>query len=151
MNVDLMKNLKSQGTWRLFFFIMVTLTIYYGHYIKRQSRWINEAIADENEKLSSNLVNGILVLGYLNAASSIASALYKEGLLILLLGVAHYAWITCLCVWSVVAGRKVNTLNSAEEGSDTWFNAFWGMFFTPLYFNFKVNQLNQKLSISSAT
>lgn len=146
MNADLIKNLKSQGTWRLFFFVLFTLTIYYGHYIKRQSRWINESISDENEKLSSTLVHGILVLGYLNAASSIATALYKEGLLIVLLGVAHYAWITCLCLWSVVAGRRMNLINSAEEGSDIWFHGFWGMFFTPLYFNFKVNKLNKMLA-----
>jgi len=146
MNTDLIKKLKSQSTWRLFALILVTLNVYFGHYIKRQSQWINESIPDENEKIPSALVIAILVLGYLGAASSIASVVYKEGTLIVILGLAHYIWITCLCFWALIAGRRVNMLNSAEEGSETWFHGFWGMFFTPLYFNFKVNKLNEMLT-----
>ncbi|MBC8285513.1 MAG: hypothetical protein H8E32_17000 [Nitrospinae bacterium] len=151
MNVDLIKKLKSQGTWRLFFLVLVSLSVYYGHYIKRQSRWINELISNEDEKISSTLVIGILVLGYLGAASSIASFFYKEGPLLIILGAIHYIWITCLCVWSLVAGKRMNMLNSAEEGSEVWFHGFWGMFFTPLYFNYKVNKLNEMLTEPSAS
>lgn len=145
MNVDLIKNLKRHSTLGLMALILVTLNVYFGHYITRQSKLINESIPDESEKISSALMMAILVLGYLGAASSIASVVYKEGTLLVILGLAHYVWITCLCIWALIAGRKMNTLNSAEEDSEIWFHGFWGMFFTPLYFNFKVNKLNEML------
>ncbi len=147
MNVDLIKNLKRHSTLGLMGLILITLGVYYGHFISRQSKRINELIPEGQEKIPSMLPTSVLVLGYVILLFSVAIFFVSDKQTIALVtSVLHYIWLTCLCVWSLIAGRRMNMLNSAEEGSEVWFHGFWGMFYTPLYFNFKVTQLNERLT-----
>ncbi len=127
--------------------IFITLGVYYGHYIKRQSKPIDELIPAGQEPIPPMLATTVLVLGYVALPFFFAIAFVNDPKMIALVSsVIHYIWLTCLCVWCLVAGRRMNLIHSAEEGSDIWFHGFWGMFFTPLYFNYKVNKLNEMLA-----
>lgn len=47
-------------------------------------------------------------------------------------------------VWGFKARNRMNKILATGKSSKEWFHGFWTFMFTPLYFNFKVNQMNLK-------
>jgi heme/copper-type cytochrome/quinol oxidase subunit 3 len=70
--------LKSQSTWRLLFLSLVTLGIYTAHYIKRQTRIINQQLAKKHQ-ISEDLVSVILILAYVTVILLVPYFLVEEG------------------------------------------------------------------------
>ena len=79
MSIDLIRKLKRQSTWALFGLAVITLRIYYGHYIKLQSKFINELIPEGQEKISPKLVTFIFILGYLGVPLFVPFSIFEEG------------------------------------------------------------------------
>ncbi|MCP4750317.1 MAG: DUF4234 domain-containing protein [Proteobacteria bacterium] len=139
---EILKNLQDQSTWRLLLLTLVSLGIYGAHYIKRQTSNANQYL-DEKGRIPTGLVYFILVLSYIYAIFTLLSIFapiespIDEALTVVL--------EAAIIVWGFKARNRMNTLFSARKGDANWFNGFWTFVFTPLYFNFKVNTLNDLL------
>ena len=138
-NMDLIEKLKSQSTWKLLGFGIITYGVYFAYYIQTQSREINAAI-NSDDNISSALINSILVMSYASVALFIAYLFFEEGhpiegvsgLVDMIVGIM-------LIVWGFKARNRVNSCCNLSTESDIWFHGLWTFLFTPMYFNYKVN------------
>ena len=46
-------------------------------------------------------------------------------------------------VWGFKARNRMNVILSSGKTDNEWFHGFWTLLFTPFYFNFKVNKLDE--------
>ena len=140
---DLIEKLKEQNTWRLLGLGIITYGVYFAYYIKRQTDKINTHL-DEDTAISHGFIGSIFVMFYLSAALLIAYIIVPYGHPVE--AVSDFADIICgimLLVWGFKARNRVNAVCSFNSNIKRWFHGFWTFLFTPLYFNYKVNQLNE--------
>lgn len=139
---NLIEQLQDQSTWRLLGLGIVTGGIYWAHYIKKQTARLNARLAGE-AVISAGFIHAILVLSYLSVALAIPYVLTGDGQAVnLVSNLADLASSGLLIVWGFKARNRVNTLSAFRKGDDGWFHGLWTLLLTPLYFNYKVNQLN---------
>lgn len=48
-----------------------------------------------------------------------------------------------IIVWGFKARNRMNQILDSAENDSKWFHGLWTFLFSPLYFNFKINQLNE--------
>ena len=53
--------------------------------------------------------------------------------------------------WVFRASRMINFLNSAEKGSEIWFNKIWSLLFGPIYFNYKINKMIEETNVPTSS
>ena len=139
---NLIRELRSQSTWRLLGLGLITYGVYYAHYIARQTRTINEH-APDGGKISLAFVGTIFALSYLTLGLFIGYLFIDEQHPIAVAGlVLDRVWLVLILFWGFYARSRVNVLTAAERGDSNWFSGFWTLLFTPLYFNYKINVLN---------
>lgn len=147
---EIVARLKSQSTWRLVFLTVITLGIYTSHYIKRQTRIINEHLDKEN-KIAEGLVTAILVFAYLSAILIVPYVMVEEGHPVERISDGlDRVWALLVLIWAFMARNRMNVLLAAAKGQPHWFHGFWTFLFTPFYFNFKINKLNDDFAEPSA-
>lgn len=140
----LIRNLKEQTTWRLLGIGIITYGVYFAYYIRRQTGKINSHLGKESA-ISNGFINSIIVMSYISAALLVPYMIVDYGHPIE--KISDYTdriWGIMLIVWGFKARNRVNILLSANSESDHWFHGLWTFLFTPLYFNYKVNQLNDE-------
>jgi len=143
---EILRSLKRESTWRLFFLGVITLGIYVAHYIKRQTACMNQYL-DKEKQISGELVGAVLILAYISAILFVPSLLVEEGHPIAAISnLLDTIWEILLLVWAFKARNRMNMLLSATKGSEAWFHGLWTFLFTALYFNFKINTLSEKFS-----
>jgi hypothetical protein len=147
---EILSQLKSQSTWRLFFLSFITLGIYTAHYIKRQTRIMNQYL-DKERRISEGFVSTILILAYVTVILVIPYVLIEEGLIEGISNVLDAVWSILVLVWAFKARNRMNMLLSATKDQARWFHGLWTFLFTALYFNFKINTLNESLAEKGAT
>ena len=138
-NSSLIKNLKSQSTWKLLGLGIITYGVYFAYYIQNQSKEINVVI-ESNDNISSGFISSILVMSYASLALFIAYMFVEEGhpiegvsgLIDMIVGIM-------LIVWGFKARNRVNSCCNFTPESSNWFHGLWTFLFSPLYFNYKVN------------
>ena len=139
---ELIRDLRSQSTWRLFGLAVVTYGVYYAHYIVRQTRVLNERLPDDG-KISPAFASSILTLSYLTLGLFIGYLFVEEDHPIAVASnVLDRVWMLLILVWGFYARNRMNTLTSSQRGELTWFSGLWTLLFTPLYFNYKINVLS---------
>ena len=141
MKKQILTELESQSTWKLFGLSLVTFFVYAAHYIKRQTKVIN-ANCESRDKISDGFIVFILLISYLSLALFIASLFVDETHPIARVSnfvdrLSHL----CYMVWGFKARNRMNTILSSEKKTKNWFHGLWTFLFSPLYFNFKVNKL----------
>ncbi|GBE04490.1 MAG TPA: DUF4234 domain-containing protein [Nitrospirae bacterium] len=142
-NEELAGQLKSQSTWRLFFLTIITLGIYSAHYIYRQTKIMNHSL-NGGHKISEDLVKFIFVFSYVTAIITIPYLFAPEGHSIeTLYDLLDLIWGILIVIWAFKARNRMNMLLSAVKGQPHWFHGLWTFLFTNLYFNFKINKLNE--------
>ena len=135
--------LKSQGTWRLFFLSVITLGIYLAHYIRRQTNILNKNLS-HGEQISGGFITTILVMSYITAILVIPYSLLEEGHIIERVSdLSDKIFNICLLVWAFKARNRMNTILQVKAGSPHWFHGLWTFLFQGLYFNYKVNKLKE--------
>lgn len=145
MNTALIRSLKSQSTWRLLGLGLITYFIYPAHYIKRQTAILNEH-CESDKRIPDALVTSILVLAYLALPLFVAYFFVDESNPIVNLGtLVDRSGSLLMLIWGFKARNRMNEILALEKGSPRWFHGLWTFLFSPLYFNFKVNQLNEEL------
>lgn len=142
LNDELIRDLRSQSTWRLFGLAVITYGVYYGYYIVRQTRVLNERLPDEG-KISPVFASSILTLAYLTLGLFVGYLFVEENHPIAVASnVLDRVWMLLVLIWGFYARNRMNTLTSSERGELTWFSGLWTFLFTPLYFNYKINVLS---------
>ena len=144
LHEDLIRNLKSQSTWRLLGLGLITYGVYYAYYIAKQTRVINLQL-DEKSQISSAFVTSIFVLSYLSLLLFFGYLLVDEGHPVAVLSnIADRLWMLLIIIWGFSARNRMNTLNSVNSDDQNWFHGLWTFLFSPLYFNYKINVLNSR-------
>lgn len=142
-NRELIQKLKDQSTWRLLGLGIITYGVYYAHYIKWQTDKINSRL-DKDTAISSAFITSLFIISYISAALFIPYIIVDEGHPVeLISSAADLLWAIMFIVWGFKVRNRVNSLCSLQRGTNKWFHGFWTFLFTPLYFNYKVNQLNE--------
>ncbi len=141
-NEELVGQLKSQSTLRLFLLTLITLGIYSTHYIHRQTKIMNHRL-DGEHKISENLVKFIFVFAYISVILTIPYLFVPERPTEPVYELLDLIWAILIVVWAFKARNRMNMLLGASKGQPHWFHGLWTFLFTNLYFNFKVNKLNE--------
>jgi uncharacterized BrkB/YihY/UPF0761 family membrane protein len=144
MKRKMLDELKSQSTWKLLGLMLITLGLYAAYYMKRQTRIINEYYEHE-DKISEGFITFILIICYTSLLFFIASFFVDESHTIakasyLLDRITNVSFI----VWGYKARNRMNTILSAQKETINWFHGLWTFLLSPLYFNFKINKLNEE-------
>ena len=140
---DLIEKLKDQNTWRLLGLGVITYGVYFAYYIKRQTDKINTHL-DEDTAISNGLISSIFVVSYLSAALLIPYVILPDDHPVTAISsIVDIIGSVMLLVWGFKARNRVNAVCSFNKDNKSWFHGFWTFVATPLYFNYKVNQLNE--------
>lgn len=116
--------------------------MYWAHYIKKQSSTINEYL-DEVDKIPAGLVTAILIINYISLAMFIPYILVEEGHPVeAVSNLIDFISAIFFLVWGFKARSRMNHLLTNGVSKERWFSGLWTFFFTPLYFNYKVNRIS---------
>lgn len=142
---NLLKQLRSQSTWRLLLLHIITFGIYTSYYIKRQTVIINQHV-DENSKIPIESVNIIVFLAVILVAMMVVDVAFRPGHTFeLLINFLSILWSVLVLIWAFKARNRMNKLMSATKNEFYWFNGFWTFMFNALYFNYKINSINDRM------
>lgn len=145
-NNEIITQLKSQSTWRLIFLGILTLGIYTVYYIKRQTRILNKHL-DSKQQISEGFVKTILILAYVNTILLLPYCLVNAGHPIgLIREVLDYVLNFLILIWAFKARNRINMLIAGTKSQQYWFSGFWTFIFSFLYFNYKINKLNNNFT-----
>lgn len=140
---NLLQQLRYGSTWKLLGLGVITLGIYFAHYILKQTKAINKKV-HPSERISGALVYSILISYYLSVILFIPPLINED--LIFLEKVSDSidnASSILTIIWGFKARNRMNQLLNFTKSDSSWFNGLWTFFASPLYFNYKVNWLNQ--------
>ena len=151
---DIVCQLKSQSTWRLFFLSVITLGVYPAHYLKRQTTIINQHL-DSERQISEGYVNFILILSYVILILNVPYVLTEEGQTVVLteegapveaiINLLDWAWFFFVVNWVFMAINRMNMLLASTK-----FVGLLAFLFSFLYFNYKINDLNKDVAEQGA-
>ena len=140
---ELIEKLKDQSTWKLLGLGIITYGVYFAYYVRRQTDKINSYI-DGQAAISNGFIISFFVMSYLSAALFIAYILVPYGHPVETVSdFSDWIWVIMLLVWGFKARNRINSICRFDRSSSSWFHGFWTFLFTPFYFNYKVNQLNE--------
>jgi len=143
MKNKIIPKLKYGSTWKLVGLCAITYGVYGAHYIKTKTSVINEQ-CDVNERISDSFVTFVIVINYLSLALFIPHFFVEETSPIAVLGdLVDLVCNVTFIVWGFMARNRMNVILSASESDGQWFHGFGTFFFSPYYFNFKVNKLSE--------
>lgn len=144
---EIVRGLKSQSTWQLFFLGYVTAGVYNAYYCARQSKVMNQRL-DSSSQIPVNLNAAIFAFSYSSLALFVIKFLFdKSSVLENVSGVVDFLDWVSLCAWGFYARSRMNGLLALSSDDPNWFSGFATLFLTPLYFNYKVNVLNEAPSV----
>lgn len=145
MKREILSELSSQSTWRLSGLSLITFFVYAAHYMKRQTKVINEHCKSE-DRISEGFVAFILWISYLSLLLFIAYLFVEETHPIAKISnLVDRASNIAYIVWGFKARNRMNNILGSERKSKNWFHGLWTFLLSPFYFNFKINQLNEKV------
>lgn len=143
MNRKIISELKYGSTWKLIGLGFITYGVYFAYYIKTKTAVINEQ-CERSDRIPDSLVNFIMIINYLSLALFFPYIFVEETHPVAALSslVDLICGITFI-VWGFKARNRMNIILAAQQTGNDWFHGLWTFFLTPLYFNFKINKLNE--------
>ncbi len=139
---EIINLMKSQSTWRLYFFSMFSLGIYTAYYIQQQSQKL--AQIPNVPLISSNFLNSTIAAYGLSAALTVASFFVPpEHTLNLTSTVFALISNVMALLWAWQMRSRLNTVLALTPESADWFHGGWTFLFTALYINYKINRLHE--------
>jgi hypothetical protein len=143
MKNQIISELKYGSTWKLLGLQLITYGVYGAHYIKAKTSVINEQ-CEVNERISDSFVTFVIAINYVSLALLIPYFFVEETHPIAVLSeLVDMICSVTLIVWGFMARNRMNDILSASESDGQWFHGFGTFFFSPYYFNFKVNKLSE--------
>lgn len=152
--IESIRTFKDQSTWRLLGLGIITFGVYFAYYMKRQTIKINRII-DDKAKISLGFVNVILALSYVSLLFFILFVFSSEGTPLEKLSdkmgdfTGHIVSIMTI-VWGFKARNRINDFYVISKDDREWFHGLWTFFFSPLYFNYKVNKICEALETNGS-
>ncbi|WP_221274567.1 DUF4234 domain-containing protein [Thaumasiovibrio subtropicus] len=151
--------LKALGTWKLFFLSIVTLGIYFGYYVKKQSRKIDSISSNRQtllgvggkvlmpDPVGQRYGNILLIFGYLDLVILFYEIIEPERGVRLeaVTDMVSFVFSIVTLIWCFKVKNIMNTQLSLSEGSPYWFSSVWTLFCSPFYFNYKLNCICEAL------
>lgn len=112
------------------------------HYCARQSRIINQHSG--RNSIPSFLVISLYVLSYASLVLLVGYFLVDEGHPAAIASdSADKLWMLLVLTWGFYARNRVNGLASFASDDPRWISGLWTFLFSPLYFNYKINVINE--------
>ncbi len=145
---NLIEQLKDQGTWRLFALGVLTLGIYYTHYLNRQTDRLRHYLRPDPVVSDAFLIT-MTALAWVSAGLTIAWLLDPSWFYKVTSHIAYSLFMLLVIIWGFRANQRLNWHYKLPPNSAYCFKGVWTVLFSPLYFNFKINQLNRMLAASS--
>jgi hypothetical protein len=137
--------LKRESTLQLLGLSLVTLGIYPAYYVKIQTQKI-DGFAHAMTQIGRALPDLLLWFSCLSAVLLIATWGQPENIYLQLVSSVLNLTINIMyVVWAYKARNRVNAAFNSKEGDSTWFSGVWTLFLAVIYFNFKVNSINEGL------
>lgn len=145
-----LSKLSNQSTWSVFFLSLITLGLYYGHYVSRQTAALNTTPGIE--PLSRDFANLILAFVYISVSVYLVSLKIElsNGSYASITQLMHLvsSFISFLCgvlitIWCFKIRNRINTAYAFTHGATGWVSGLWCLLFQLLYINYKINTLAQ--------
>jgi hypothetical protein len=139
---EIINLMKSQSTWRLYFFSMFSLGIYTAFYIQQQSQKL--AQIPNVPLISSNFLNSTIAAYGLSAVFTMASFFVPPEHAVNLTSTV-FALISNVMalLWAWQMRNRLNAVLALTPEYDDWFHGGWTFLFTALYINYKINRLHE--------
>jgi hypothetical protein len=137
----LLRSLRSQSTWWLLALGFVTYGVYFGHYIRGRTLILNRHLPADRA-IPQFLVWTVLLVAYVNLFLFVFDSIFELSEPVAVGSqLLDLAWGASVIWWGFSARSRMHFLLSATYGDDFWFNPLATFLFTPVYFNYKVNVL----------
>jgi hypothetical protein len=151
-NVSFIEELKTQSTWKLFFFGVITLGVYFAYYTQNISRKLDAVIGDANaivsddNKIPTGLTNTIFTAAWVNVLLILISySLDADNPIVLFTNTFGIFAQIVYIVWAFKARRIIQEYCDLHQNSYMWFSGFGLVVAPPLYFNYKINAMVENI------
>ncbi len=142
--MNLIAKLQHQSTWKLLFLGLITYGVYYAFYLDRQTKILNSEL-EEGQRVSGGFIKAFYVISYVSVALFVLYLCVDTGHPIESASNAmDMVWSIMLIIWGFQVRNRINSVCGFSNKSDDWFHGLWTFLFSPLYFNYKLNVLNEK-------
>jgi len=132
------------GTFKLCIISFLTYFIYAAHYVKRQTRIINN-FCKPQEIISEKFINFILINCYAAFVLFFTSLFLPESHPVTIIGnVVDQVANLSISVWGLKAGNRLNKIMDLEQKPGLRFHQVWSFLISPLYFNYQINLLKER-------
>lgn len=140
---NLLRQLRSQSTWRLFFLNIITFGIYTSYYIERQTVILNRHLEQRN-RIPEGFVHAIIFFAWMLAVMIIVELSARvDHSFEAFINFMSITWSVLVLIWAFMARKSMNVLMLARKDGLFWFDGFWTFMFHVFYFNYKVNRINE--------
>ena len=139
-NKTFIKNLKVLSTWKLVGLSIITLNIYYAHYIRNQTFIINDNI-NNSDNISETFATAFLVFSYTTVILGFINILIQSTIMDNIASLLNLLIVIMLITWGFKARNRLNKYCNFDKSNKYWFHGLWTFFLTPFYFNYKVNSI----------
>ena len=141
---DVLKALKKESTWKLFFLTVITLGLYSAFYMKRQSEVLNGYLEDDS-KIGPALVKLAFLSAFLGIGLVFAPFIVPDDSLKLvetISAIDNLFYSIIVLIWGFLACTRMNYLLDAEEkGNPLRSSKWWVLLFGVFFVNFRINKM----------
>lgn len=131
---------KRQSIWALIGLTIITATIYWAFWLRRQTRLLNQNLPQQ--PIPGWFFPVLLVLTILSIGWAIPEVLTNDAPGIIAIGeLLSCADLIFTIVWVFKVRNRLNTLLETSKSDKTWFGGVWTLLFGIFYLQFKINRL----------
>jgi hypothetical protein len=136
---------KRQSVWALIGLTIITATIYWPFWLRRQSRLLNQSLPQQ--AIPTWFFPVLLALAILSIGWAIPEALTNDAPGIIAIGkLLSKADLIFTIVWVFKVRNRLNALFETSKNEKTWFGGVWTVIFGIFYLQFKLNRLQTQQS-----
>ena len=131
---------KRQSVWVLIGLTIITATIYWPFWLRRQSRLLNQSLPQQ--AIPTWFFPVLLALTILSIGWAIPEVLTDDAPWTIAIGkLLSRADLIFSIVWVFKVRNRLNALLESSKSDKTWFGGVWTFLFGIFYLQFKINHL----------
>ena len=134
---------KRQSVWVFIGLTIITATIYWPFWLRRQSRLLNQSLPQQ--AIPTWFFHVLIALTILNIGWAIPEVLTDDAPGIIAIGkLLNIADGIFMIVWVFKVRNRLNALLCFSKNDKTWFGGVWTFLFGIFYLQFKINRLQMQ-------
>jgi hypothetical protein len=134
---------KRQSVWVLLGLTVITATIYWSFWLRRQSRVLNQTLPQQ--PIPRWFFPISLALTILSIGWAIPEVLTDDAPVVIAIGkLLSKADLIFTIVWIFKVRNRLNLLLETSKSDKTWFGGVWTFLFGIFYVQFKLNRLQRR-------